>query len=265
MIVLPAGHAPRRPWATVALVLLHVAAFAYTAWEGSRADAELLRAIERAREVHERYPAARIAPELMETAPERARELFAGWTRREDDRPSAPMSEGDAALSTAMEGVLSALEHTPAHRFGYRTAKPSARAFASSLFVHADMWHLFGNLLFLWLAGSALEGLWKRYAVVLLYALAHAAGILAHHAAAPGSMTPLVGASAAVCGLLGALVVAHPSARIAWIPAWVLVPLFASVQIAWGLLALGETTAHAAHAGGFAFGALAGAAARWRR
>ncbi|MBS1718718.1 MAG: rhomboid family intramembrane serine protease [Armatimonadetes bacterium] len=87
--------------------------------------------------------------------------------------------------------------------FGFHAAQPTILSAFSSLFVHQNIIHLLGNLVFLAAAGASVEMAtgWVRFAIV--YFLSGLAGVLAHRYLAPGLNTPLVGASGCIAGCIG--------------------------------------------------------------
>jgi membrane associated rhomboid family serine protease len=186
---------------------------------------------------------------------------------------------GDPALEGGVRRLVAALNGMPAFRFGWRSGAPAPWRAITSMFVHADVFHLFGNMVLLWVAGGLIEVFWNRWAFVALYLLSGVAGVLAQHLAAPSSLVPLIGASGAIAGLLGALVVGYPNARIKifyfffffwrpvwgnWLaPAWFVIPLWAGFQLLSAFLFQGEGgVAYWAHVGGFVFGAVFGVIAK---
>jgi len=91
----------------------------------------------------------------------------------------------------------------------------------TALFLHGGWLHLIGNMLFLWVFGSGVE---QRLGGLRLFALYFACGLLASQAQVmmePGSPIPMIGASGAIAGMLGAFLVLHPLAAVE-----VLVPIF---------------------------------------
>jgi membrane associated rhomboid family serine protease len=187
-------------------------------------------------------------------------------------------SRGDRELEAAVRELVAALNRLPAFRYGFQPGAPRIDRAFSHMFVHGGWGHLLGNMLFLWLAGGVLECFWRRWAYLALYFASGLAGLAAHFASAPSSLTPVVGASGAIAGLLGAFLVGYPRTRIkvAWfvflfaplwgmwrVPAWVLIPLWAGIEIVSAYFG-GEDSgvAHWAHVGGFACGALVAFAAR---
>jgi len=106
----------------------------------------------------------------------------------------------------------------------------------SSMFLHAGWLHLLGNMLFLWVFGNNIEDRFGRLRFLLFYL---ATGYLAAYgfaAADPSLNQPLIGASGAVSGVLGAYLILYPRARV-----WSLVPflLFLPLRLpAWFVLGL---------------------------
>ncbi len=90
----------------------------------------------------------------------------------------------------------------------------------SSMFLHADALHLGGNLLYLWVFGNNVEDATGHRRFLLFYLVCGVFAALAQTAAAPASTVPMVGASGAVSGVLGAYLLLHPRASVL-----VLVPL----------------------------------------
>ena len=142
-----------------------------------------------------------------------------------------------------------------------------------SMFLHGNLPHLFGNLLFLWVFGNNVEdrkGPWRFLALYLAGGLAATA---AHVAIDPSSTLPSLGASGAIAAVMGAYIVWFPRARVKVLLPLVPFMLFRKVAAGWVLglwlaqqflLIGGESgIAWAAHVGGFVFGALVGLV--WRR
>jgi membrane associated rhomboid family serine protease len=139
-------------------------------------------------------------------------------------------------------------------------------ALFTSMFLHGGLLHLGGNMLYLWVFGNNIEDK-KGHAVYLAFYLA--AGVvatLAHIALDPGSTIPLVGASGAIAGVMGAYLVLFPRVQIRTFIMFFLI-LFRDVEARWLLgfwfvsqFFIGQDSgvAWAAHVGGFVFGVLGG-------
>jgi membrane associated rhomboid family serine protease len=145
----------------------------------------------------------------------------------------------------------------------------------SSMFVHANILHLGFNMLFLWVFGNNVEDRLGPIRFVVFYFVTGVAAAFTHIVFNAHSVVPVVGASGAISGVLGAYIVLWPQATVVSLlplgiffwpirtPAWVVLGLWFLVQILSGLASLGtrvgqQTTGVAffAHVGGFVFGAL---------
>ncbi|MEC7672209.1 MAG: rhomboid family intramembrane serine protease [Actinomycetota bacterium] len=140
-----------------------------------------------------------------------------------------------------------------------------------SMFLHAGWLHLFGNMLFLWIFGNNVEDQMGRFSFLLLYLISGVVATAAHVLAQVDSTVPLVGASGAVAGVMGAYLVWFPWARVrtviflAFIPVWPRIP--ALVLLAFWLISpffIGNDAgiAWGAHVAGFVFGMVTGIIAR---
>jgi membrane associated rhomboid family serine protease len=136
-----------------------------------------------------------------------------------------------------------------------------------SMFLHGSWLHVLGNMLFLWIFGNNIEERLGPVGYAFFYLVAGVVAALAHIATQPNSTVPVVGASGAIAGVMGAYLVLYPKARILTI-----VPLFIFLQfvylpafvvlIGWLILQFftnpNTGVAVAAHIGGFIFGAAVG-------
>jgi membrane associated rhomboid family serine protease len=145
---------------------------------------------------------------------------------------------------------------------------PEPLTFITYMFLHAGWLHLISNMLFLWVFADNVEDAFGYFAFALFYLLCGIAGALTHVVMSPDSFAPLIGASGAVSGVIGAYVLLYPKARV-WILLFFRIPLRISamwVLGGWFLLQLfsiytaekgGEQeVAFWAHIGGFAAGLL---------
>src|SRR5262245_21964263 len=213
MVILPYGHDQTvygRQWIMSILIALNVVVFLVSYLLDRGASAAIHDAASAVDRIHEQYPDARVRPKAVEALPP---ELKDAVDELVSDDPEDMVAPGAASLGRAVKQLVNAVNEKPAIRFGYRPGKPSALGFLTTLFMHGDIEHLLGNMLFLWLAGAVIECFWEPLPFAILYFAAGFAGTAAHHLAAPASMTPLIGASGAISGLLGAFVVGHPQTK----------------------------------------------------
>ncbi len=141
----------------------------------------------------------------------------------------------------------------------------------TATFVHGGWFHVLGNMLFLWVFGDNVEDRLGHARYLLFYLLAGVAGGAAHIITNPASTVPVVGASGAVAGVLGAYIIAFPHSRIlalvplliifwlAEIPAIIFIAIWFVLQLFNGVASLGGSAAPVAwwaHIGGFIVGAV---------
>ncbi len=181
------------------------------------------------------------------------------------------------AFAASQAGVLPPVEPYLAAGFGiipkvlfgeaYLPAGlPQAPAWATpltSLFLHAGWAHLIGNMLFLWVFADNVEDEFGHVRFLLFYLLCGVIAALSHAVANPASGQPLIGASGAISGVIGAYVLLNPHVRI-WglvlkyvpvmVPAWVAIGGWAGFQLAQALLGPDAMVAWFAHLGGLAAG-----------
>jgi len=140
----------------------------------------------------------------------------------------------------------------------------------SSMFLHAGFLHVGGNMLYLWIFGKNVEDTLGHTRFTLFYLLSGVAAALTQVLASPASGVPMIGASGAVSGVLGAYLILFPQSRVLtlvifgffWrlvsIPAVVVLGFWIVLQVLNGLGSFGDagTVAWFAHIGGFFAGML---------
>jgi membrane associated rhomboid family serine protease len=139
----------------------------------------------------------------------------------------------------------------------------------TSMFVHGGLFHLAGNMLYLWIFGDNVEDRLGRFRFLLFYLLSGVGAAAAQILSDPHSKIPMVGASGAISGVLGAYLLLYPHARVVtlvffgWfvrvieIRALIVLGFWIVVQLVSGLLTWGAQVggvAWFAHVGGFVAG-----------
>ena len=150
---------------------------------------------------------------------------------------------------------------------------PPALTVLTSMFVHGGFWHLAGNMLYLWIFGNNIEDAMGHVRFVIFYLLCGVAAVAAQVLPNPASEVPMVGASGAISGVLGAYMLLYPRAKVLLglplgflivelgrYPAiWVLIAWFV-MQLVMGAFAAASNApggvAFGAHVGGFVVGCL---------
>jgi membrane associated rhomboid family serine protease len=239
-VIIPIGHDQsirRWPWVTIGIIVLCTLFQVYSSFLAP-------------------------SPEDLE---KRAYAIAAEYTAADEENP--------ARMAELERRIIAVANEIPMVRWGYRTGSGFSLNLITSAFVHGGWLHLIGNMLFLWLAGSALEDRYGRFRFALFYLIGAIAATYSYEATA-GDGILLVGASGAVSACMGAFLLHFYKTKIRfwyllmyrtgtfqW-PAWFALPLWLAEQFLWVSLdsASGERTgvAYAAHIGGFAVGFVAG-------
>ena len=146
----------------------------------------------------------------------------------------------------------------------YSTPLPVYFNFLSSMFMHGDIMHIFGNMMFLWVFGDNLENLLGHVRYAVFYIVVGIAAALAQVLMDTNSVIPMLGASGAISGVLGGYLLLFPKRSIkavvfnmvTTVPAFVALGLWIVYQIVLGYLSSsgGGGVAYAAHIGGFVAG-----------
>ncbi len=140
----------------------------------------------------------------------------------------------------------------------------------TSMFMHAGLAHIFGNMLYLWIFGDNVEDSMGKGKFIIFYLLGGTIASLVHIITNPSSMIPTVGASGAIAAVLGAYLVLYPQQRIVtliplgfymrmtMLPASLVLGAWFLLQFFQGVLSLGGPdvggVAFWAHIGGFMSG-----------
>ena len=265
-MIFPITHedmvARRWPVVTIAIIVASIACFALQLAGRGAGNAELLRSAQRAVNYWEEHPYLALHPPLRPPAAQRAgaavRRAAPRRGRRRRAGPARRALRRRRARAHVVAGGTLRLGAGPAQLVGLVTHQ----------FLHGGFLHLVFNMWFLWLCGCNLEDRWGRLVFVPFYVSAGIAAALVHMAAHPQSLQPMIGASGAIAGAMGAFLVSFARTRIRfvyWIlfrpgtfaaPAYVMLPMWIANEVAFGLLPGGDGVAHWAHVGGFAYGVL---------
>ena len=141
----------------------------------------------------------------------------------------------------------------------------------TSMFMHSGWMHFLGNMLFLWVFGDNIEDILGHSKYLLFYLLCGVAAAMAQVLMDPSSRVPMVGASGAIAGVMGAYLVKFPHSRVVmltWffviftfdLPAWLMLVYWFAMQVFGGFGQITQSastqggTAFFAHVGGFVCG-----------
>jgi membrane associated rhomboid family serine protease len=174
------------------------------------------------------------------------------------------------------QSAVAAFGLTPSHLFGTQLVTtphtPSTGVIPAAsvtlltyMFFHANVFHLFFNMLFLWVFGDNVEDSMGHVRFLIFYLVCGVFAGLFHAWMAPDSQLPLIGASGAVAGVIAAYLMLHPHVSV-WVLAFKIIPLRITAGLALGLwivlqvvmIAVADVgpTAWWAHIGGLIAGAV---------
>ncbi len=170
-------------------------------------------------------------------------------------------------------GVVSATQLACTTRAGVVNGLPTWETALTSMFMHASLLHLGGNMLFLWVFGNNVEDAMGPLKFIAFYLLGGIAALALQTVVDPNSVAPTVGASGAIAGVLGGYIVLYPRARVLTLvfliiifflrlPAVVVLGVWFAEQAVFAAAGLTNPTgggggvAYFAHVGGFVFGLL---------
>jgi len=103
---------------------------------------------------------------------------------------------------------------------------PASATIFTSMFLHGGFMHLAGNMLYLWIFGNNIEDSMGKFRFILFYFICGTAAAFGQVLQDPSSQIPMVGASGAISGVLGAYLLLYPHARVL-----VLIPLWFYVEL----------------------------------
>jgi membrane associated rhomboid family serine protease len=282
MLLLPYGHEQttvrRLPWVTIGIMAACVLAFVLSGrWEMNPVeDRRVQEQVVETLEFYAFHPYLELDDEFEQTFLDRAddrrmAEMMGylsefGKLGRSGDH-SAEQEELDALSARALESLNG---HT-LRRWGLIPAERRAVSWISHMFLHAGWLHLIGNLLILFLAGPFIEDVWGRPIYLGFYVVSGLLAAFFHVLSIPEAQVPMIGASGAIAGVMGAFLLRYGRTKIKFFylvmfvirgtfraPAWLMIPLWFVCQVWMGLLTseLGVQAgvAYWAHIGGFVAG-----------
>lgn len=286
-MIIPLGHEDqtvrRLPWVTFALVAINVILFLTIGRGALRADVRAMVALDEAASYWVEHPYLELDEAIREQlkqqyGAERFELIEAALDSPLNQPPEDPgVREREQTVLDQLVGVyLRARDSQPFLSWGLIPAQFSLVSLFASMFMHAGWLHLLGNMFILYLAAPSVEDAYGRPLFIGFYVTAGAVAALTHVALHPDSVVPLVGASGAIAGVMGAFLIRFSRTRIKFFywfglvfrgtfsaPAWLMLPLWLLEQLWYGSLTKSaDGVAYWAHVGGFVFGAVAAYAIR---
>jgi len=280
-MLIPIGHdsgtVRRQPWVTWGLMAACLAVFLYTNPLGHdvsiRHQRKVMEAIGFFSEHPYLIPPSELEPHLGGNWEEERGALLEMLDLSGRARALMANKVEEQAKLDALAAEAAAIRTShPFYRWGLVASQPTAAGAVGHMFLHGGWLHLLGNLLLLFLTGTFIEDKWGRPLYTAFFLLAGLAGAGLFMSRFPELTTPLVGASGAIAGCMGAFVVRFAGAKLRYLywfgfvvgtftaPAWLMLPIwfameFAMAHVTEGLAPMGGAgVAHWAHVGGFGFG-----------
>lgn len=162
-------------------------------------------------------------------------------------------------------GFIPSVVHDTAELAPQFIVIPEDLSYLSYAFLHADIFHLGGNMLFLWVFGDNVEDALGHFRYLVFYLACAAAGAFVHGFVAPVSQEPLIGASGAIAGVVTAYLILFPRVKV-WIlafariplriPAFIVLALWILMQVVMFLAGGEDQVSWACHVGGIVAGAV---------
>jgi len=173
------------------------------------------------------------------------------------------------------EAFLEKQSNTVFQKWGFKPNEFDLLKIITSMFIHANFWHLFGNMLFLWMVGCNVEDGWGWRVLLTFYIGAGIVASLLHTAFFHNSDIPCIGASGAIAGVMGAFFIRYFRVKIRFfymlflmffgtitLRAYLFLPVWFLMELQNARWSSESGTAHWAHIGGFIFGAIVGISLR---
>lgn len=282
-MILPIGHESnvirRKPWISFLLIglccVIHI--FTYVAvkeWQPEFRD----RILELG-EYYVTHPYLKLSPEIERVifGSELLKEKIQEYLKEHGKEETSPFaSEVEQAKLKRLEGYLiKTIEKGPFKKWGVTASDLSFSSLITYMFLHTGLLHLLGNMYILYLTGPFIEDIWGRPVFAVFYLLSGIVSALLYSLTFSQAVVPVIGASGAIAGLMGAFLIKYWKTRILffnilffWVkkwrmftaPAWLMLPLWLLFQILGAKLMSvlrmysGGPVAYWAHIWGFIFG-----------
>jgi membrane associated rhomboid family serine protease len=276
-MLLPIGHEEttvrRMPWVTLTIIGLCVAVFILTLLAPS-GEERIAAAEVRALEYFLDHPYLELDQQLKGYSYYALKQMDRQVHAEPDD--FATLRSEQAELDALVDTYYETRSQTPIFRWGLVPTDQRAVSWFTHMLMHVGLLHLFGNLFILYLAGPPLEDAWGHLLFALFYVVAGLVAALFFIAGYPEINQPLVGASGAISGVMGAFAVRYWNTKITFFyflfflkiytgtfaaPAWLMLGLWLLAQLAyasgwWAFTSFGDMgdIAFEAHIAGFIFG-----------
>ncbi len=207
---------------------------------------------------------------------EEVEKMLGTYRRRESRKIHLFREEEQDKLNQLSQKLKDILADVPYRKYGYIPAEKNLMGLVTYMFIHGGWLHLIGNLLLLYLTGPFIEDVWGRPIFTAFYVIAGIFSGFMFSLYYPNFTGPLIGASGAIAGLMGAFLIKYWRTKIKFFffiiifhgtfkaPAWLMLPIWLALEIFSAnsidsVNAEGGGVAHWAHIWGFLLGVVVAA------
>jgi len=285
-MIIPIGHESdkvrRLPWISFFLMASCLVIFVLTSVEISKKSEELESTAKELLNYYIQHPYLKLDAETKkllfgEKENEDVEEMLATYRRRGSRKIRLFQDEEQQKLDQLAQKLKNTIDDVPYRKYGYIPAQKSFIGLVTYMFIHGGLLHLLGNLLLLYLTGPFIEDVWGRPIYAVFYIIAGIFSGFMFSLYYPHFNGPLIGASGAIAGLMGAFLIRYWRTKIKFFyifflfirgtfkaPAWVMLPIWLALEIFSvnaidSVNAEGGGVAHWAHIWGFIFGVVVAA------
>lgn len=253
MIIIPIGHESdevrRLPWITFGIMALCIIFHIFISMQVSKATKGLESSAEELVRFYFDHPYLELDTETLQLmfgnrGSQRVQEMLSVYRYNVPPPGRSDRQAEQEKLDRLTQNFMASLEEFPYRKWGFIPAHKYDTSLLTYMFIHGGWLHLLGNLLFLYLLGPFIEDVWGRPIYTAFYLFAGVVAALMYALHYPNFTGPLIGASGAIAGVMGAFLVKYWKTKINffyWIffffrgtfeaPAWLMLPLWLLLEI----------------------------------
>jgi membrane associated rhomboid family serine protease len=280
-MIIPIGHESdkvrRLPWVSFFIIASCIFIFILTQVEINKRSKELERTAKEIVNYYVQHPYLKLDPETKkllfgEKQNIDVEKILGTYRRRESRKIHLFQEEEQEKLDQLAQHLKDTINDVPYRKYGYIPAHKSLIGLVTYMFIHGGLLHLLGNLLLLYLTAPFIEDVWGRPFFAFFYLTAGIFSGFMFSLYHPHFTGPLIGASGAIAGLMGAFLIRYWKTKIKFFyiffllirgtfkaPAWLMLPIWLALEIfnanaAGSVKGAAGGVAHWAHVWGFLFG-----------
>jgi membrane associated rhomboid family serine protease len=284
-MIIPISHESdkvrRLPWISFFLMASCLVINILISFEIGKKGEELERTVKELLNYYLQHPYLKLDPETKkllfgEKENEDVEKMLASYRRKASRKIHFLQDDEQQKLDQLSQKLKNTRNDVPYRKYGFIPAQKSSIGLVTYMFIHGGWMHLMGNLLLLFLTGPFIEDVWGRPIFAAFYITAGLFSGFMFSLYYPNFTGPLIGASGAIAGLMGAFLIRYWRTKIKFFfffffihgtfkaPAWVMLPIWLALEIFSvnaidSVNAEGGGVAHWVHIWGFIFGVVVAA------